>query len=154
ITKLGGDGKTMRLIGWAADGFPIYTDFGHTNASDTSSPLKKMRSSYQLKKSTRDGGPGGKPDGRFTSDFEYVPDSGDLDECNGRTGVTPEFPQGTYYYCITENFPWISRLWHGTPDPSFIKQRGPGPGPPPRGRPGSRNGPPPEGPPPDRRPPF
>ncbi|MEZ0275073.1 MAG: YHYH protein [Roseimicrobium sp.] len=164
ITKLGGDGKTMRLIGWAADGFPIYTDFGHTNASDPGSPLKKMRSSYQLKKSTRDGGPGGKPDGRFTSDFEYVPAAGDLDECNGRTGVTPEYPQGTYYYCITEDFPWISRLWHGTPDPSFFKQRGPGAGPgqgpPPGGRPGLRNGPPPDGPPPPfgppsgQRPPF
>ena len=68
-------------------------------------PLKKLRSSYQLKKSARDGGPGGQPDGRFGADFEYIQNSGDLDECNGRTGVTPEYPQGTYYYCITEDFP-------------------------------------------------
>jgi hypothetical protein len=170
ITKLGGDSTTMRLIGWAADGFPIYTDVAHTNASDAASPLKKMRSSYQLRKGQRDGGPGGTPDGRFTTDFEYVPDSGNLDECNGRTGVTLEYPQGTYYYCITENFPWISRLWHGTPDPTFFKQRGPGPGPGagpglgqgqrPQGRPGQRGGPPPDsppppfGPPPGERPPF
>src|SRR5207249_891298 len=60
-------------------------------------------------------------------DYEFVKDSGDLDECNGRFGATPEFPQGIYHYYITEEFPYISRLWRGTPDPSFFK-RGPGPG--------------------------
>ena len=38
--------------------------------------------------------PGGAYDGIFVEDFEYVPGSGDLDECGGRTGVTPEFPGG------------------------------------------------------------
>jgi hypothetical protein len=127
IKNLGGDGKTMRLIGWAADGYPIYSAYAHEKADDASSAMKKMKSSYQLKQGQREGGPGGTPDGRFTSDFEYVPGAGDLDASNGRTGVTPEYPQGTYYYCITDEFPWISRSWRGTPDPSFFKQRGPGP---------------------------
>ena len=35
------------------------------------------------------------PMGTFTSDYQYVANSGDLDECNGRTGVTPEYPAGT-----------------------------------------------------------
>ncbi|MBL0185636.1 MAG: YHYH protein [Candidatus Obscuribacter sp.] len=59
---------------------------------------------------------------------------GDLDQCNGRTGVTPEYPQGTYYYVITETYPFIPRCYHGTPDPSF-ERRPPGGGPG-SGRPG------------------
>ena len=58
--------------------------------------------------------PGGKYDGTFTADYEYVAGSGDLDECNGRFGVTPEYPQGIYYYCITEEFPQLARQWRGT----------------------------------------
>src|SRR5262249_28293836 len=56
---------------------------------------------------------------------------GDLDECNGRFGVTPEFPEGIYHYYVTEEFPFVGRMWRGTPDPSFSKgpggpRRGPG----------------------------
>ena len=94
-------------------------------ATNSASPLKQMRSSWQLKKGERNGGPGGKYDGKYTVDYEYVAGTGDLDECNGRFGVTPEFPQGTYYYCITEEFPQLARSWRGTPDQSFFK-RGPG----------------------------
>ena len=132
MARLGGDGKKMLLVGWAADGFPIYTAFGLRDPKDPSSPLKKMRSSFRLKAGQRSGGPGGNYDGKFTADYEYIKGSGDLDECNGRFGVTPEFPQGTYHYYLTEEFPYIGRLWRGTPDPSFFK-RGPGPRPGPRG---------------------
>lgn len=133
ITSLGGDSKKMLLVGWAADGFPIYTSRAHGNATNATSDLKTMRSSWQIKRGVRAGGPGGNHDGRFTADYEFVPDSGDLDECNGRFGVTPEFPHGTYYYCITDEFPQLARKWRGTPDLSFLK-RGPG-GP---GQPGRR----------------
>src|ERR1051325_4982383 len=152
IANLGGDGKKMLLVGWAADGFPIYTSYAYADAKDATSALKKMRSSHQLKKGTRPGspdGPGGKYSGEFTADYEFAKGSGELDECNGRFGVTPEFPQGTYYYCLTAEFPFAPRLWRGTPDPSFQKRggpggpggRGPGFGPPPgkkKGFPGSR----------------
>lgn len=126
IQKLGGDEKKMLLVGWAADGFPIYTSYAHGIATNAGSPLKKMQSSWQLKKGVRSGGPGGNHDGRFTADYEFVSGSGDLDECNGRFGITPEFPLGTYYYCITEEFPQLARSWRGTPDGSFFK-RGPRP---------------------------
>ena len=43
--------------------------------------------------------------GAFTQDFEYEEGYGDLDECNGRVGVTPEFPEGIYYYVVTDAFP-------------------------------------------------
>ena len=49
-----------------------------------------------------------------TQDYEYVAGSGDLDECNGRVGVTPEFPNGTYHYYITDTFPFIQRCVKGT----------------------------------------
>ncbi len=146
MKKLGGDAKKMLMVGYAADGFPIYTSFGLSNATNAASPLKKMRSSYQLKKGTRPNGPGGKYDGKFTEDYEFVKGSGDLDECNGRFGVTPEFPQGSYHYYLTEEFPNISRLWRGTADSSFQKGGPGGPGA------GSRRGPG-QGPPSGQRPP-
>jgi hypothetical protein len=117
----------MTQIGWAADGFPIYSPYAPTDPNNTNSPIKEMKSSYQIKKGTRLGGPGGSYDGSFTADYEYVPGTGDLDECNGRSGITPEFPQGSYYYCVTASFPYIPRQYRGTPDPSF-ERRGPPPG--------------------------
>jgi hypothetical protein len=114
--------KKMFLVGWAADGFPIYGPYAYKNPKDASSPAVKMTSSYRLKKGDRpagDKGPGGKYDGAYEGDYEYVKGLGDLDECNGRTGVTPEFPGGTYYYVTTEVYPLVSRSFHGTPDPSF-----------------------------------
>ena len=51
--------------------------------------------------------------GTFTSDNEYVAGLGDLDECNGRVGVTPEFPNGIYHYLITDSFPYIQRCIKG-----------------------------------------
>jgi hypothetical protein len=144
VMKHHSDGKTMVLVGWAADGFPIYNGHGHADANDGRSPLKKMRSSWRLKSGNRPDGPGGTYDGRFTADFEYVKGSGDLDECNGRIGVTPEFPRGTYHYCVTEEFPSVPRFWRGTPDPSFQKHGGPQFGPRrPRGRPPLPGPPPP-----------
>jgi hypothetical protein len=131
----------MVLLGWAADGFPIYAPWGYSNPNDTNSPIKQLKSSYRLKPGARPGGPGGNYDGTFVADFEYAAGAGDLDECNGRTGVTPEFPQGTYYYFLTREFPFIPRMYRGTPDASF-QWRGPPPG---GGPPGGRRGPGPPG---------
>ncbi|MEM8873569.1 MAG: YHYH protein [Planctomycetota bacterium] len=125
IEKLGGRGNTMLLIGWAADGYPIYAPWAHEDPDDPRSNLVDMKSSYRLKESPRpEGGPPGDHDGTFTSDFEYVEGSGDLDRFNGRVGVTPEFPDGTFYYVLTEDFPFIPREHYGTPDPSFSKETG------------------------------
>ncbi len=139
------EGKTkMAIIGWAADGFPIYNDIGHEDPKNAGSPSKKLKSSYRVKKGTRPDGPKGAYDGTFVADYEYVEGAGDLDECNGRTEPTPEFPQGTYHYVLTDDFPYIPRQFHGTPDASFMRRggagglgpRGPRPfGSPPFGRP-------------------
>lgn len=136
LEKLGAKNK-MTLIGYAADGFPIYGPYCVSDPKNLSSPLKKMKASYRLKKGTRpdgDDGPGGAYDGAFVADFEYEAGLGDLDACNGRTGVTPEYPNGTYYYVVTGAFPFIPRRFKGTPDDSF--RRGPG-------GPGGPGGPPP-----------
>lgn len=131
--------NTMIQLGWAYDGFPIYAARGHAKPGDPASELIPLRSSYRLKQGTRPErpeGPGGKYDGTFGMDWEYVEGLGDLDECNGRFGVTPEFPQGTYYYVITTEFPSIPRMWRGEPDES-MRRRGPGgPGGPGAGGPG------------------
>jgi hypothetical protein len=55
--------------------------------------------------------------GTFLQDFEYVAGLaglGDLDECNGRVGVTPEFPNGTYHYYTTDTYPYVQRCVKGT----------------------------------------
>jgi hypothetical protein len=154
VKKLNGE-NTMVQLGWAADGFPIYGQMGHADAKDLNSPALKLKSSYQVKKGVRPSGlqgPGGKYDGTFLQDYEYVAGSGDLDEHNGRFGATPEFPSGTYHYYLTDSWPFIPRSYKGTPDASFKKgppagrrpmRRG-GPG----GPPGGPFGPPPFPPPP------
>ncbi|TWU01935.1 YHYH protein [Neorhodopirellula pilleata] len=110
------------LIGWAADGFPIYAVYGFSNPKDGSSDVRAMTSSHQLRKGKRPGGdaPGGEYDGTFVRDYEYVEGSGDLDQCNGRFTVTPEFPEGTYAYFMTEQWPVVPRFYRGTPSPDFM----------------------------------
>jgi len=130
----------MVLVGWAADGLPYLLRVRPDRSKERSEPVEKLHSSYRLKKEKREGGPGGKPDGTFTAGLRFVPEAGDLDECNGRFSVTPEFPEGTYAYHLTEEFPFVPRLWRGTPDPSFEKRGGPGGGPGGPGRPGGGPG--------------
>lgn len=115
------------LLGWAADGFPIYGPEGYADPKDAGSPLVRLKPSWLLRTEPRDGGPGGQPDGSYTRDFGFVAGSGDLDRCNGRFAVTPEMPEGGYHYVLTTGFPFIPRCWMGTPDPSFAQLR-PGPG--------------------------
>ena len=124
-----GDNEGMTLVGWAADGFPVYARYGFSIANDSSSQIKGLKPSYKLKSypdpnrpSTLTSiiGPGGGnnlnvpiPMGAFTQDYEYVEGHGDLDRCNGRFGVTPEFPDGIYYYVVTDDFPFFTRCLKG-----------------------------------------
>ena len=114
-----GDNQGMIIVGWAADGFPVYARYGYSEANNSNSGIKSLTPSYRMKS---------EPDanhndfnctyrwawtgttnpntpismGAFTQDYEYVEGLGDLDQCNGRFGVTPEFPEGIYYYVVTE----------------------------------------------------
>jgi hypothetical protein len=100
------------VIGFAADGFPIFGSF----ISDGDS-IRKATASYQLKSGTRPGGPGGEYDGTYVDDWEYVAGSGDLDQCNGMS------QDGVYGYVVTESYPHVLGCFSGTPDASFRKGR-------------------------------
>lgn len=116
IAKLGKGSSTMTLVGWASDGFPIYARYGYTKAADATSGVKVLTSSWRKKTTPDSGRPSTAifPLGTFLQDYEYVAGSGDLDECNGRTGVTPEFPGGTYHYVVTDTWPYVHRCVKGT----------------------------------------
>jgi hypothetical protein len=118
VSKLG-KGTAMTFVGFALDGFPIYARYGYSDAMSASSAVRIMNASYRLKSSPSSGRPSTStvPMGTFTQDYEYVAGLGDLDECNGRYGVTPEFPTGIYHYYITDGYPYIQRCIKGTATP-------------------------------------
>jgi hypothetical protein len=128
-----GTRRAMYLLGFATDGFPIYAPNVPADPGNLGSVRKVMRSSYRLKQGSRRmediSAPEGEYDGTFVQDYEYVNGLGDLDECNGREGVTPEYPHGIYHYIATREFPFVPRRFRGTPiDQSFNHPIGPGPG--------------------------
>lgn len=115
IELQGGNSSTITLIGWAADGFPIYARYGYSDATDATSDIKVITGSYQLITNVSASRPSSDiyALGTFAQDWEYVEGSGDLDECNGRFGVTPEFPEGIYHYYATDSYPFFQRCVKG-----------------------------------------
>jgi hypothetical protein len=105
-------------IGYAADGFPIYYKYAYTDPMDPNSGITSFSSGYSLKSGTRPGDgitePNGEYDGLYVEDFEYITDASELDDCNGRFGKTPEYPNGTYYYVLTDSWPYFPRCFYGT----------------------------------------
>jgi len=128
------------LVGWAADGFPIYALRGYADPQDPAGGVASVRSGWRLKKGARPEGsdaPGGSYDGTFVADYAYEGGEAVLDECNGRFGRTPEFPDGTYAYFLTADFPVIPRCFVGSASPDFTRRP-----PPPRGAPRGKRPPP------------
>ncbi|MCA9605362.1 MAG: YHYH protein [Myxococcales bacterium] len=100
------------VIGFAADGFPIYGPY-----FDDGGTVRAAVSGYALRSGARPSGtgdPGGSYDGTYVDDYEYA-GTGDLDECNGMT------VDGQYGYYVTATYPWVLACLRGTPDPSFDK---------------------------------
>lgn len=111
-------GEDLVHVGFAHDGFPMY--YSKSGA---------YKPSYKLLTGNREGedctyenpmqkiniSAGGHHDGTYTSDFEYVDGSGDLDECNGIT------INGNYMYLVTNEFPYVSRCLMG----EFTEERRP-----------------------------
>ena len=85
------------IIGWAYDGNPIYGPYAYANPSDINSSLKFLESGYVLSTSDIVDRPSGFPAGFFVEDYKFN-NSGDLDQYNGRYGITPDFPNGVYAY--------------------------------------------------------
>lgn len=115
------------LVGFAADGFPVYARYGYNQDG----MVVELETSWKIKEGSRPSdGPPGEYDGTFTQDFEYLEGMGDLDECNGMFTETPDYPEGTYAYFLTDEFPYIPRCVSGTPDESFASLQNAGGGPP------------------------
>ena len=81
------------ILGWAFDGNPIYGPYGYIDATDQSSGVRRIRSSYRIKpiliydaatnpNPVRADGPllTENPAGSFIEDFEYTFQYGDLDQ--------------------------------------------------------------------------
>ncbi|MEM9260202.1 MAG: YHYH protein [Bacteroidota bacterium] len=128
VVKAFDQGEDLVHIGFAMDGFPIY--YSKSGA---------YRPSYRKIDETREGTDctyenphvrvavdldGTHANGTYVSDWEYVPDLGDLDECNGIT------IDGEYRYLVTDDYPFVGRCLMG----EFVEARRPM-GPPPGGRP-------------------
>lgn len=110
--------KASPVIGFAADGFPIYGSY----FKDSTGIIRKATSSWRLKTGVRAtisgeaAFPGGTYDGTFRDDYEYVDGLGDLDQCNGMT------IDGSYGYYVTDSYPWVLGCFSGTPNSSFNKK--------------------------------
>jgi hypothetical protein len=101
------------IIGFAFDGFPIYGNYGYSDAASATSAIKRMSPSYRYHNyadrsvattGLTAAGPAINatyPLGSFKEDYEFVSGLGDLDANNGRFCVTPEYPNGTYAYFVT-----------------------------------------------------
>ena len=77
------------VIGFALDGFPIYSSYENEPVGETI----EVTSSYRLKP--------GENGYNGIDDYNYVKGLGHLDECNGHFGPTPEAPDGIYHYHTT-----------------------------------------------------
>jgi hypothetical protein len=110
------DSTRATLIGYAADGYDIHY------AGNRKTP------SYRLKPGNRPTAPFGPHDGTYVEDWEYVPGSGDLDQCNGGRNL-----YGRFVYYATDSFPFLPRCLWGEISDDFKRRE------------------PPDGPPPDRR---
>lgn len=97
-------------IGFAHDGFPMYYSKNGTykpSYKAVGGDREGEDCSYENPMQSMDISVGGHHDGTYTSDFEYVAGSGDLDECNGIT------IDGKYMYLVTNEFPYVSRCLMG-----------------------------------------
>lgn len=104
-----------KLLGFCFDGYPIYGPFSYSDPTNTGSSIGLMTSSYSGI-ITDDHRPVNWkywntitvidtqysiPQGTFLEDYIYISGYGSLDQYNGRFGITPEFPNGTYAYYLT-----------------------------------------------------
>ncbi|MBC7369637.1 MAG: YHYH protein [Undibacterium sp.] len=129
------------ILGWMADGLPIYGPYGYASPMSPASGVRRMTTGYVKRDgangttnlsstgritipvwATRAQGRGATllstlygpavgtayPLGNYIEDYDYLGDLGktqgadfDLNDCNVRFCVTPEFPAGTYAYFLT-----------------------------------------------------
>ena len=142
--------KHSPILGWAADGFPVYGPYGYSDPNSSASTVRRMITGFAKRNITErhilpqwsadltnrlidlnpsEYGPDVDPTyviGHYAEDHEFT-GTGDLDLYNGRTCITPEFPGGTYAYFITIEadgtpvFPYsLSIEYYGNPTGSTL----------------------------------
>jgi YHYH protein len=102
------------VIGFAADGFPIY---GPHYIDAKTGKMVEAKSGWTLKQGSRPAStssPGGTYDGTYIQDYEFT-NAGTLDKCNGMT------INGQYGYHVTSTYPYVMGCYSGSPDWSFFK---------------------------------
>ena len=104
----------QKILGYALDGFPIYTTLGCLNAKCTKTAM--MKTGY-----VKTGNPVTNSWDAYT--YKASKSTTTLDACNGRRQ-----PDGTYGYHATSNFPYIIGCFTGTA--TLPKGRAGGPMPP------------------------
>lgn len=107
--------KASPVIGFAADGFPI---FGPHFVDPKTGKVTHAISGYTLKSGNRPtsiSSPTGKYDGTYIQDYEFT-GAGNLDKCNGMT------VNGQYGYYVTDEYPYVIACYSGNPDYSFLKR--------------------------------
>lgn len=160
--RAGTPARHSPILGWMADGYPLYGPYGYASPTDPASGVRRMVPGYAKRDGTNgttnlaatgrttlpawaaraqnraaalaanQAGPAVGAAyilGHYLEDYDYLGDLGktqgadfDLDLYNGRFGVTPEYPQGTYAYFLTiepdgtPKFPYmIGRWYYGAP---------------------------------------
>lgn len=155
------------ILGWMADGYPVYGPYGYASPMNASSGVRRMIPGYVKRDGTNGttnlntAGRTTLPDwaaraqnrsvtltsnvygpavsstyvlGHYLEDYDYLGNLGktqgtdfDLNECNVRFCLTPEFPNGTYAYFMTieadgtPKFPYIIGRWfYGAPTGTSI----------------------------------
>ena len=87
------------IIGFAYDGNPIYGPYAYSDPTDENSPIRILKSGYELDPSNIFDRPTSFSPGFFSDDYVFK-NTGDLDSHNGRYCRTPEYPKGTYAYFV------------------------------------------------------
>ena len=106
------------IIGWAYDGNPIYGPYGYEKS--TGGNITQLQSGYSVDLKTNRPPTSIFPQEFFVEDFTWNSNTNEkyLDENNGRYGITPEYPKGTYaYYATLETDLTSGNLASGAADP-------------------------------------
>jgi len=135
------DNYNYKIIGYVGDGFPLMGP----NVRDEDGIITEVKSSYKLKSETErvelagasftpevctDNCPDNFKDpiiknnddtiaplGAFRDDYEFDPDEGDLDICNGMT--YEENGETKYAYFLTNTYPFFNNCFTGDVDETF-----------------------------------
>jgi hypothetical protein len=94
-----------KILGYCFDGYPVYGPYGYSDPNSNVSAITTMRTGYSLRETEAVNRPSYDvyPAGSFVQDYVYSAElpGKHLDAYNGRYGVTPEYPSGTFAYFVS-----------------------------------------------------